>query len=110
MKQGSAAAGEVGRWRIGAAELGHLRGRRRCRWRFRARPVDSSRGEEEEEVAELLSKSAELEAAPSSGGRWRLWRRAQLLGAFSRGNRESGQGGREKKGGFFVAFNNVFRR
>jgi hypothetical protein len=29
---------------------------------------------------------------------------------FSRGARESGQGGREKKGGFFVAFNGVFRR
>jgi hypothetical protein len=31
-------------------------------------------------------------------------------GSFFTGERESGQGGREKKGGFFVAFNGVFRR
>jgi hypothetical protein len=61
-------------------------------------------------VAELLSKSAKLGVAPSGGGRRRPWRRAQLLGAFFTGKRESGQGGREKKGGFFVAFNCVFRR
>jgi hypothetical protein len=79
-------SGEVG-WSGGAPTVMNFgqrraqvrRGIRGRRWRFRVVEVDSSCGEEEEGVAELPGKSAELGEASSSGGRRRPWRHLQVV-------------------------------
>jgi hypothetical protein len=96
----SAGTGDAGQRRIGAVELGGLRGKRRPRRRFEALRLDSFGQQVEDDTTVTMACSAGRGGAPTGGVEQRQWRlgfAGAHAGKRSKGAREERKA-REERG------------